>query len=234
MTVPIIVTRGDSPMLRHCLDSLAATKPLPYAIVVVCNQDEDNARVAREYVPHLPLWVYSYKDNLGFWGAQNAVLPDIPDNQPICYFGKDVIFHKDWLAKAEGYWRQFVPDGLGLLTFWDGLQNGDNASHGMTTKRWMQVVWGTPYYPAPPYFHFFLDVELTWRSRDLGRYFYDAESKVEHRHAQTGFNDWPDTLRIYAEDHKLFDARRIEWQLREFHAAKLRLDQAQKGGEASC
>lgn len=235
MTTPIIVTRGNSPLLQHCLENLAATDPLPRHVVVVCNDDFDNAQTAGAFAGRLPISVLNFHENLDFWGGLNAALPYLADAEPFWYLGKDVEFAPDWLTVAEQAWRVHYPDGLGLLSPQDGIQNEKMAALGMTTKRWLYVVWGTPYFPAPPYKHFYCDPELSNRSRDLGRWLYVPQCKVWHKHQPSGFRNEAEFLAIDAADKELFFQRQYDWPRGGVQRAKRRLAQLEKiikkGGE---
>lgn len=204
MTTVIIPTRHRPDMLIRCLDSLMAAEKVPHRTVVVVDEDPETVLTMAAYEGIVTIM---NQKNLGFWQSLNRVFEicSIAEDEPFCYFGKDVTFDGHWLEEAEGCFTQSFPDGLGLLTFKDDQHNGANASHGMTTRRWFTVVYGEPFFPSD-YFHHYCDSELTLRSRDLGRFAYCAASYVPHHHEPTGL-----TARNH-DDKVVQDRRYLEWK----------------------
>ena len=215
MTTVIIPTRHRPGMLIRCLDSLFAAAQVPDATMVMVDDDPDTVSALPEYKS---VNIVASDENIGFFQSLNRAfkIAQLPEGEPFCYFGKDVIFHEHWLEEAERCFSLQFQDGLGLLTFKDDVQNGTNASHGMTTRRWLKIVYGEPFFPRG-YFHYFCDTEFTLRSRDLGRFWYCQNSYVPHHHEPTGRTD-------KSHDDKGFkDQRHLEWAEGGLREAKHRL-----------
>jgi glycosyltransferase involved in cell wall biosynthesis len=223
MTTLIIPTRGRVDILKRCLDSLAQTNKKPIELIIVCDNDMESEiwltdywlehRSARESV------YYNNHERLGFWQSINRAIEVLPGDEPFCYFGKDVVFDPDWLTHAEECFTTHYPSGLGLVSFRDDVVNHGNASHGMTTKRWLEVVFGYPHFPRM-YWHHYCDSELTNRSRDFGRYTYCEASHVPHLHEPTGHDDTP----THINDQMLKDQRHSLWVMVGRELARERLN----------
>lgn len=205
MTTLIVPTRERTDILDRFLLSLSETDPKPRQTIIV--SDNCPATTAWLQAQSSPLLTPVINDHvLGFWQSINKVLATLPDDEPFCYFGKDVVFDRDWLTHAEACFKNRYPTGLGLISFRDDVVNQDNASHGMTTKRWLWVLYGHPHI-SPDYFHWHCDSELTVRSRDLGRYTYCEASHVAHKHEPTGHIGIPNQ----PNDYNVQNAHHYQW-----------------------
>jgi hypothetical protein len=195
-----------------------AAEKIPHRTVVVVDEDPESVLALDDFKG---IETVVNQKNLGFWQSFNHVFTICPiaEDEPFCYFGKDVTFHERWLEEAEHCFTQSFPDGLGLLTFRDDIHDGGNASHGMTTRRWFEVVYGEPFFPSE-YFHHFCDSELTVRSRDLKRFTYCQASYVPHHHEPTVSMDRKH------EDKAVQDRRYIEWKGGGLKAARERMKSA--------
>lgn len=207
MTTAIVIGMKRTDLMEKCLYSLYLSSPRPKVIVVA------NDEPTGEYVSHCKWVELVYPgDNFGFWGGLNLVLSSLPEDEPFCWFGQDVEFHKDWYGIAQKVWDCVFPSGLGVMTFQDGVQNGRSAAHGMTTRRWLQVVFGATLFPSPPYRHFFCDSELSQRTKDFSRYFYCHESIVKHNHEMSGFSYPEEHIHIMHNDKLIENERYKEWR----------------------
>ena len=229
MTTLIIPSRCRVPLLTRCIESLKLTKPQPMWTIVLADQDQetyDYACVAREW----PWWSGGLtpilsEQRLGLWQGLNSVFSWVAliEDHPFVFVGDDVVFASDWLAQAEACWKAHFPDGLGLLSFNDGIQFHGNASHFMTTRRWLYVIFGEPFFPRE-YWHHFCDSELTVRSRDgFGRYHYCESSIVTHHWEPSGQN-----YSLDHDDYKTKERRHAEWTQGGLAAARARLAEMQR------
>lgn len=220
MTTVIIPTRGRPEMLARCLASLwGVDDGLPGRTVVIVDDHPDTVADLWEEFDWVEWW-YNGSAQRGFWQSINWVLRSVAEKEPFCYFGKDVVFRDGWLAAAEHCWQQRFPDGLGLLAFQDDKVNEGNASHGMTTRAWLWVVNGEPFFPRG-FWHHHCDSDLTVRSKDLKRFMYCPASHVPHLHEPTGHEGSvkPEQL----SDYDLNNLRHTQWHDGEWKQAQARL-----------
>ncbi len=213
MTTVIIPTRHPPLETEVCLDVLSWGQNRPDRTILVVDARQDTQQRVQGRCD-IDLIVNSTQ--AGYWGSLNVALATVPMDEPFCYVAVDVIFYPDWLPPAEGMYAERFPNGLGLLAFWDGFHDGDNASHGMTTRKWLDVVYGEPFFTGV-FEHYFLDSELTVRSRDLRRYAYCPDSKVAHIVNSFVANDPADN------DRAIRDQRHDEWHSGDHQAARERL-----------
>lgn len=200
MTTAVIVGRQRPDLAERCLLSLGNCSLIPKTVFVVNGCDETTKLVQR--FPWVNVIVNEW--NAGFWVGVNQALERIGLDEPFCYFGQDVVFDRNWLKPAENMFRAM--NGAGLLTFKDGIQDGKNASHGMSTRKWVYIIYGKPYFPSDQFTHFYLDSEFTQRSVDMGRYVYCEESLVMHKHEPSGHQ-----LTCMGKDKEAESRRYQEW-----------------------
>lgn len=216
MTYVIMPVKYDVLKTLKAVRSFGAYS-FPAKLVVVIDNDEEIQKALGPAQNSEIILPNSYQ--LGFWNSLNFAINhlNIPMNEPIVYIGNDVEFTPGWHDAA--FWKfkmTFGASGLGLLSFYDGIHNGFNASHGMTTRAWLNIINGTPAF-CGAYFHYFHDSEMTNRSRDLLRYTYAEESRVLHHHDGTKYGDGPDKI--------LKDARDREWARSGRKQAERKLDE---------
>lgn len=202
MTTVIIPTKDRPQLIMACLRSLFNCQTRPDRVIVIVDDDPVTEKMLKEN--DWPITMIVNQKTIGFWKSLTKALIHINYDDPFCYFGQDVTFDRGWLVEAQ---KSFYPDGLGLLTFRDDIHNGGNASHGMTTQRWMEVVWGEPR-PPKDYFHHYCDSELSVRSMDLGRFVYCEKSYVPHHHN-------PLLTCLCRSDKVVLDRRHQQWLKRD-------------------
>jgi GT2 family glycosyltransferase len=215
MTTAIIVGRSRPDLAKRCLDSLGEAQP--ERTVFVVNKCPETVALVAGYA-----WVevINHPRNDGFWHGMNLALASVPEREPFCYFGQDVIFDAAWLEHSSAMFRDKFPTGLGLLCFWDGLHDGGIAAHGMTTRAWLNVVYGLPLFPSEAFYHFHLDSEFSHRSKTMARYEYCPASKVPHLHEPSGFKD---VDRLGINDYNSNNTRWGEWGATGYNFAMDRL-----------
>lgn len=215
MTTIIIPTRHRPDMLLECLVSLMAARKVPEIVIVVVDDDPKTALLASSF-PWANFIVNT--ENLGFWQSINRAfkIARLSEDELFCYFGQDVTFDKYWLVQAEYYFPRRFRDGLGLATFKDDIHDGGNASHGISTRAWLRIIYGEPFFPRE-YFHYFCDSEFTVRSRDLGRFGYCKGSYVPHHHEPI------EVAKHKPDDKAIQDRRHLEWVNGDKNEAKKRL-----------
>lgn len=225
MTYMILPTRGRLDMLTRFLASYQKTTAeftkgvKPRLVVVVDDDPATHSWIQTEDSPLLEgVFFINCEIRRGYWTAVNIGLTGEALDEPFVYIGKDVSFAPDWYDVAlREFWQKF-PDGLGLLSFNDGIHNGNNASHGMTTRRWLRVVFGEAFFPHV-YWHHHCDSEFTNRSRDLGRYTYCSASAVTHLHEPSGHDSIPPGI----NDYDVQNERYIQWKNGGLKEAQARL-----------
>lgn len=98
----------------------------------------------------------------------------------VMFLGDDTIPQKDFLKNAIDAMKT-LPDGFGLVSLDDGLQNPDKmATHWLASKRLLPLIGGEFF--CTEYIHNFCDQELSIRCKDLGMYTHALNSCVKHNH----------------------------------------------------
>ncbi len=97
----------------------------------------------------------------------------------------DVIPQPGWLEKGMACFKHQYPDGLGLVELNDLHDKDQIAGHAITTRRFLTVLFGHPYFPRE-FRHFFLDTMIRNWTMSLDRYYFCEEAVVEHMHWRLG------------------------------------------------
>jgi hypothetical protein len=135
--------------------------------------------------------VYSVAMSRGYWKCLNEFLPS-DWKVPFVWLADDIRPEGNWLLHAQECWKRHCPDGLGLVVLNDGKVNHGGACFGMTTPRWLYVLFGKSSFPRR-FGHLYLDTLVADRSKDLDRYYFCPNSMVEHLHPRLGKADVDET-----------------------------------------
>lgn len=163
----------------------------------------------------------------GFWRVLNEFMPE---DEPFIWLADDVNPKVTFLDLALICWENNYPNGLGLVVLNDGFVKWGGACFGMTTARWIYVLFGQPFFPEE-FGHAYLDTLAADRSKALNRYYFCQQSIVIHVHPQVGLAEFDETYwkikeRSYG-DKAIKDRMDIEWRKGEFIEAKKRYEELQ-------
>lgn len=122
---------------------------------------------------------------IGYWRCLNIALLHISGDQPFLYTADDILPSKGWLLEAMYQWNRYIPGGVGLACLNDGHVRDHACGHGITTKNYLTVIFGFPYFPAQ-FEHLYLDTLINDRAKDIGWYVFCQESNVNHQHQEIG------------------------------------------------
>jgi len=107
------------------------------------------------------------------------------DTEYFVILGDDMDFqNKGWLETAKEEFDKVFPDGVGLMSFNEGIQKGRIFTTGMSSKGFVEAVGGHLYYPG--YKHYKGDREVTEIARELGKYHYAENVVAIHNHFSKG------------------------------------------------
>jgi len=147
----------------------------------------------------------------GYWRVLNEFMP--PDEPFIC-LADDINPKITFLDMALTCWNNHYPKGLGLIALNDGYVKWGGACFGMTTAKWLYVLFGEPRFPEE-FGHAYLDTLVADRSKALDRYYFCQQSIVIHVHPVYGTAEFDDTYWMLRErshgDKAIKDAMDIEW-----------------------
>ena len=98
----------------------------------------------------------------------------------VMFLADDTIPKKDFLVNALKA-METLPDGWGLVGLNDGIKDGDKlATHWLASKKLLPYLDGEFF--STDYLHNYCDYELTVRCKDLGRYVWAQNARIEHKH----------------------------------------------------
>lgn len=151
--IPVIRPEGA----KRCIDAIAANAGIdPYFYDVLAWEDKD--RVGCPWmVKCMTTWA---------------------DTPWVMFLGDDTIPQPGFLDAAFVY-STMLPDSWGVVGLNDGHHNGELlATHWMAHKNMLPLLGGEFFNTA--YTHCFCDMELTERSRALGRYVWCDQARIIH------------------------------------------------------
>lgn len=90
------------------------------------------------------------------------------------------IIQNNWLQDSVKIFKEKFLDGVGLMTFNDSIQNGRLFASGMTSKKFVYEMGGNLYNNS--FFHFGADNITSKIAKEIKKYYYASEIKVNHYH----------------------------------------------------
>ncbi len=225
----LIPTRGRTNMLSDCVRSLRDT-PGGWEATVLHDGEEPPSWLMHPDTRTIHIQIHT---QAGYWRALDRGM-DISRRPLIAYFANDCVFDPGWLEAALICWNLEFPDGLGLLGINDGLHDFQHCCHGITSRRWLEVLYGQPA-RFPPYRHHYGDSELTQFSMDLDRLRYCRSAMVRHLHPD---NDGRERDEVDGEAGNSalvrpeYDRRYEIWDRRGRGLARQRLEREEAGVRA--
>ena len=189
-TIIIPVIRPDNiPKLLECIKKTAGIPKDEYEILTL----EDTERV-------------------GF-SKMIARLVEMSSSDNVLFLGDDTMPRQDFLINALWYMAQ-LPDHFGVVKINDFDGQPDVPAHWMCHKKMLPLLDGE--FAHKGYVHSFCDNELGDRARELGRYIFGADAKIDHNHPAHGKGDTDEHYeRVYNDenfrhDQHLFLKRKTE------------------------
>jgi len=151
----------------------------------------------------------------GCWRCKNVALR-YALHDLIMWTADDVKPHQGWLEKGMECFRLSFPNGLGLVALNDLHGMEKTAGHVITTRKFLTVLFGYPYFP-PKFRHYFLDTLVSDRSKSLNRYHFCTDAVMEHMHWRLGkserdaTNERNEGLEERNSDKSIKEAMDNEW-----------------------
>ncbi len=139
-------------------------------------------------------------------GAPRMVkaLTAIAEHETIAFIGDDCLPQRNWLKEAQAVMMKF-PGEWGLVGLNDNTGRKSLATHWLAHNRLLDHLGGEFFHTG--YWHCCCDVELTERSKKIGRFFYADKAKVIHDHPLITGEESKDEdyKRIYSDEYLTHD-----------------------------
>lgn len=110
--------------------------------------------------------------NIGMYACESPYVAKFDDDMSITESG--------WLTKSLSMFKEKFPDGSGIVAFDDDLSNGAVFTTGLISKRVINDLGGHLFFPL--FKHFGGDRETVRLAKELGKYHFTTEIKVNHYH----------------------------------------------------
>jgi hypothetical protein len=127
----------------------------------------------------------------GCWRCTNVGL-DAAKYDFVMWTADDAIPRPGWYWAGIECFRQYFPDGMGLLILNDLMMKWQIAGHAMTTKRFLTAMFGEPRFPEG-FNHLFCDTMVSDWAFSLGRREFCENSVIEHMHWSYGKSERDET-----------------------------------------
>lgn len=198
--VSIIITSRYRPeRLARCIQSIYdnASWRAKFEVVVVVDDDQSTFDYFKDDGRIKLIQTVEHSDNIV---ATNLGVAS-SKYEYIIYMNDDMVVQtKGFIRKAVQHFNETFPDGYGLLAFRDGIQNGNQATVGMTTKSFIKkyLPEGKLYYSK--FKHYFCDTLLTVIAHTKFKYAYCSDIFILHEHEINGYG----TDKVYSDARPLW------------------------------
>jgi len=190
----IILTCHRPDGLKRLLESINKTRDVKYEILVIADRDD---KFAYNYCleKNIKCILSNYhrdfvaQANLGVYICETQYFVLLSDDCEVV--------DNFWLRDALSVFKEKFSDGIGLLAFNDGIQDGKLFTMGMTSKRFVKEIGNFLYYPA--YGHYGADREVSNLAKEMKCYYYDSNIKVSHHHYAKEGKEKDKTYRLSEE-----------------------------------
>ncbi len=151
----------------------------------------------------------------GCWRCTNVGI-EAAKNDFIMWTADDAMPHPGWFWSGGDCFRKNYPDGLGLLILNDLHMRYQVAGHAMTTKRFLEILYGEPKFPSD-FNHYYCDTLTADRALGLDRLEFCHNSIIEHMHWQVGksrrdkWNEIHEVDKVRTSDKAVKDALDHVW-----------------------
>ena len=215
----LLPSTGREQRLDELLTIMESALPSGGEIIVVMDRNDIVERKKYEMLGNLIVTHlrtrFVVTDVRGCWRCKNIAL-EYAKHDLILWTADDVKPHPGWFEKGIECFNHHFPDGLGLVALNDLHCMDQTAGHAITTRRFLNVMFGYPHFP-PEFHHFFLDTMISNRAKELGRYHFCEDAVMEHMHWRLGkseydaTNEWVDGQREKNDDESIKNAMDEIW-----------------------
>lgn len=214
-----VATHGRPKMFREMLRSLRETT-FGYEVEVVAVIDDDLDALEYAYEFGVETMDYS-REKRGALNAWNVGL-QLSEGEILVPTGDDHLFHKNWLKYALESFQDHLQN-YGVLGMNDLAYNGNTqvATMWLFSRDYCKEVMGGIFAP-PCYRYYCVDLEWNEKAKDLGYFYWDERSVIEHLHSAHNKRpvDATDLLKEQEwilQDNKVFQDRwarsfPVEWE----------------------
>jgi glycosyltransferase involved in cell wall biosynthesis len=191
-----VPTSGRPAYFREMLRTLRETTfGYDVEVVAVIDADEEAAEIAYEYGVETIDYSNTRRGALNAWNLGLSLC----SGEWYVPAGDDQVFHKNWLKYAIQSFEDKL-DGYGVLGMNDLAYDGNMqvATMWMFDRAYCKEHMGGMF--APPMYHYYcIDMEWNQKAKDLGYFYWEPKSIVEHLHSAHGKRP-VDTTDSYKED----------------------------------
>lgn len=185
----VIPSLGRDERLGKMLGLIEQELPTDAEIIVVADLMETSKSEGRDSFRELtrrhPKVQFITTNIKGCWRCTNVGL-DAAKYDFVMWTADDALPRPGWFwAGVSCFRKRFGEEGLGLLILNDLMMRDQVAGHAMTTKRFLNVLFGQPRFPES-FNHLFCDTMTADWARSIGRLAFCEESILEHMHWQYG------------------------------------------------
>jgi len=161
--------------------------------------------------------IHIFKTNvIGYWRCLNIAL-DEAEFEHILWTADDIKPHAGWLDIGISCFEDKFPDGLGVVGLNDVIVLDAACGHGISTKRFLEVLFGKPHFPYH-FEHLYLDTLIADRAKSLDCFYFCENAITEHMHYSVSKAKM-DTTNIINQARSRFgigdkgrkDAMDVEW-----------------------
>lgn len=177
-----VATSGRPEMFKNMLQSLRETS-FGYDVEIVAAIDEDLDALEIAHKFDVDVNYSAFKR--GALEAWNIALTQC-QGDILIPTGDDQVFHKNWLKYAlESH--HAILDDYGVVGMNDLAYNGNTqvATMWMFDRQYCKEHMGGIFAP-PVYKYYCVDLEWNEKAKQLGKFYWDDRSKVEHLHSAHG------------------------------------------------
>lgn len=177
-------------MLRNMLQSLEdTTEGFDIETVFVIDEDMESVRVAVDFLENNEgILSFSPFKRGALFGWNRAL--ELSSGSYLVPSGDDQLFHADWLRIAlDAHQAHCV--GFGVVGMNDLAYDGDSqlATMFLFDRTYCKCHMGGVF--APPMYHYYnIDSEWNAKAKELGCFYWERNSVVEHLHVAHGKRDY--------------------------------------------
>lgn len=183
----IITTRNRFESFSKYLEKIIETT-LNNPVIIACDDDKISEQKFKKKFGHLKfVQIYNSPYQMENVSLRNWAYTKIV-TEKFVYMDDDMEpGNNEWLINAINFFNANFADNIGLVAFKDGIQNGEMAPAGLTTRKFIKYFCNRTLY-NPQYVHYFCDTELSLRAKNIKRYAYCENAILLHHHPKS-FND---------------------------------------------
>lgn len=203
---------GRNEQLAQLLNTIRDDATLNNAEIVVVLDNRENF----VYDWYSPSFKVIKTNRIGYWRCLNLAL-DHAKYEHILWTADDIKPHEGWLDIGISCFKAKFPDGLGVVGLNDVIVRDAACGHGISTKRFLEVLFGSPAFPNH-FEHLFLDTMIADRAKSIDCFYFCENAITEHMHYSVGKSEIDTTNKINQArsrfgigDKKRKEAMDVEW-----------------------